>query len=116
MSVEYFDIDLFQDYLQDVCEKNKLVAHLKTLPGQPRPQHSFARFESDEQVSLITNTGGQNIVVVADVFGQRTGDPDDGRIRYTVQLRFAAKKAAGTGDETDAVNTAVRNCRMKCRA
>jgi hypothetical protein len=108
MPVDYFDIDLFQDYLQSLCERSKLVKHLKTVAPATRPQHTFARFEAQTHIAAIQNTGGPNIVVVADVFGQRVGDPDDGRIRYTVQVRFATRKAAGTRDEENAINDAIK--------
>jgi len=108
MAAENFYIDEFQDYLESKCELNKLVAHNKATVAAPTGQRTFARFESDEHITAIVNGAGVNIVVVADVYGQRTGDADDSRLRYTVQLRFASKKVTGTGNETEAINEAVQ--------
>lgn len=108
MSFLDFDIDVYQDYLEGLSVRNKLVAHTKVTANCPSGQRTFARFESEEHISQIKNNGGEKIVVVADYYGQRIGDPDDKRLQLNSVLRFAVKKQSGTGDETDAINEAVR--------
>lgn len=108
MSYTDFDIDTFQDYLEQKCVLNKLIAHNKVTDNCPNGQRTFSRFESEEHILQIQNNAGENILIVADVYGQRAGAPDDKRIRYTVQLRFAVKKKSGSGDNQDAINEAVK--------
>jgi hypothetical protein len=108
MSVESYYIDEIQDYLEAKCQLNKLVQHNKILAGKTKPQRTFARFESDEHIRAIQNCAGENIVVVADFYGQRIGEIDDKQLRMTLQLRFACRKPVGTKDETTAINEAVK--------
>lgn len=108
MSDASYYIDEFQDYLEAKCVLNKLVAHTKVTDAAAGGQRTFARFESEEHIRAIQNCAGKHIVVVADVYGQRVGDVDDYKLRYTVQLRFAVKKDSNTADETAAINTAVQ--------
>lgn len=108
MSWDPYYIDEIQDYLEDKCELNKLVAHNKVTENCPGGQRTFARFESEEHIMQIKNNGGVNIVVVADYYGQRVGDVDDQKLLLTIQVRFAVKKESGGGDETDAINDAVK--------
>ncbi|MBE2229960.1 MAG: hypothetical protein IAE96_04870 [Chitinophagaceae bacterium] len=108
MSVESIYIDGVQDYLEDACELNKLVGHNKPTDVAPDGQRTFARFESEEHIRAIVNCAGKNIVVVADCFGQRTGEVDDQSLVYTLQLLFASKKETGTGNETAAINDAIK--------
>lgn len=105
---ESYYIDEMQDYLEQKCELNKLVAHNKASDNSPEGQRTFARFESEEHIMQIKNNGGKNIVVVADYSGQRIGDIDDKKLRMVMQLRFCVKKETGTGDETSAINDAVK--------
>lgn len=105
--VSYY-IDEFQDYLEEKCELNKLVAHNKVTDAAANGQRTFARFESEEHIRAIQNCAGKNIVVVADVYAQRIGEADDKELRYTIQVRFAVKKDSNTGNETDAINDAVK--------
>lgn len=108
MPFDEFYIDEVQDYLEERCIKNKLVAHTKVTERNPEGQRSFARFESNEQMNQITSSQAKNIVVVADYYGQRIGDADDKRMRAVIQLRFAVKKDAASGDEQNAVNDAIK--------
>lgn len=108
MSYTEFDIDVFQNYVDDLARRNKEVKHMAITESCPNGQRCFSRFESEEHISEIKNNGGKKIVVVADVYGQRIGEPDDKRILVTVQLRFAVKKEAATENETNAVNAAVK--------
>lgn len=108
MAFEDFNIDTFQDYLQQLAEASKDLAHLKIPDGRTKAQHSFARFESNEHIDAIASAQSKNILVVADYYGQRKGDADDYQIRLTVQLRFATKRNVATKDETDAINEAVQ--------
>jgi hypothetical protein len=108
MSVPDFYIDEIQDYLEELCVKNKIVAHTKPIEGQTAARRSFARFESYEHISSIQSDASKNIVVVADYYGQRIGEADDKKLRMTIQLRFAVKKETGTGDETNAINEAIK--------
>ncbi len=105
---ESYYIDEFQDYLEEKCERNRLVAHNKVTDSATAGQRTFARFESDEHIRAIQNCAGKNIVVVADVYGQRVGEVDDYKLRYTVQLLFAVKKESNTANETAAINTAIQ--------
>lgn len=108
MAFDEFHIDELQDYLEDLCVKNKLVEHTKVTDLNPEGQKAFARFESNDQVNQITQSAAKNIVVVADYFGERVGAPDDKRMRAVVQLIFAVKKEAATEDETSAINDAIK--------
>lgn len=108
MAFDDFNSDLFQDYLQGLCERHKVVRHLVIVPPAIKAQHSFSRFESEEHIRAIVNCGANAIVVVADIYGQRSGDADDQKIRYTVQIRFAVKKSSATRDETNAINEAIK--------
>lgn len=97
-----FYIDEIQDYLENLCLLNKIVKH------NENGQRSFSRFESEEHINQIVNNASKNIVVVADYYGQRIGEPDDKRLRLVIEIRFAVKKESGTGDETNAINEAVK--------
>jgi hypothetical protein len=108
MPIVDFNIDLFQDYLETLCQRSKLVQHKIIVPPAKKAQRTFARFESEEHIGAIKSCAGKNIVVVADYYGQRVGDADDQRLRITVSIRFAAMKVSGTKDETDAINTAIK--------
>ncbi len=112
MSVESYYIDEIQDYLERKAELNKIVQHNKILPGKIKPQRAFSRFESDEHIRAIQSCAAENIVIVADYFGQRIGDVDDKRIRLTMQVRFAVRKRANTGDETNAINEAIKKAEI----
>lgn len=107
MSESYY-IDGFQDYLEELSEKNKLVAHNKVTNSAQAGQRTFARFQSEEHIRAIQNCAGKNIVVVADCYGQRTGEVDDQALLYTVQLLFASRKETGTGNETAAISDAIK--------
>jgi hypothetical protein len=108
MSTESYYIDEVQDYLELKCELNKIVAHKKPIEGVTDERRSFARFESDEHIGAIQSCASPVIVVVADYSGQRIGEVDDQQLRMTLQLRFCARKETGTGDETNAINEAVK--------
>lgn len=108
MAFEDFHIDTFQDYLQTLAESNKDIAHLKVPAGKTRALHSFSRFESEDHIAAIKACQAQNILVVADYYGQRKGDADDYQVRLTVQLRFCSKRAVATRDESQAINDAVQ--------
>ena len=103
-----FYIDEIQDYLELKCELNKLVKHNVVLSAGEAPQRAFARFESDEHITMINNNGAKNIVVVADYHGQRIGDVDEKKLRMTVEVIFAVKKEPATEDETNAINDALK--------
>ena len=107
MSFQDFHIDLYQDYLEGLSERNKLVKHNQIVAPKTKPQRTFARFESEEHIAQIQNAAGKNIVVVADYYGQRIGDADDKRVQLTTQIRFAVKRETGTRDETTAISDAV---------
>lgn len=107
MSVPSYYIDGIQDYLEDLCTKNKIVQHMVPVDGAPDGRRSFARFESDEQMTAIRNNGSRNIVVVADYYGQRIGDVDDQKLRITLSVIYAVKKKPNTGNETEAINEAI---------
>lgn len=105
---ESYYIDEIQDYLEDLATKNKLVAHLSPVDQVTSERRAFSRFESEEHIRAIQHCGSPNIVVVADYYGQRIGDIDDKELRLVLQVRFCCKKQSGSGDETEAINAAVK--------
>jgi hypothetical protein len=108
MAYEAFYIDEFQDYLEDLCVKNKEILHTAATEVAPAGQRTFSRFESEEHINAITNCQGKNIVVVADYFGQRIGEVEGYQMRNTVSIYFAVKRESGSNDNTDEINSAIK--------
>lgn len=106
--IESYYIDEIQDYLEELAEKNKIVQHKAAIAGRTNSRRAFARFESEEHIAAITNAASNNIVVVADYYGQRIGDIDDKELRMVLEVYFAVKKADGTQNETNAINEAIK--------
>lgn len=104
---DYF-IDEIQDYLEVLCEDHKQVNHNMLDTEDNKPFRSFARFESHEHISQLTNKAGKCVVIMVDCFGQRILHQDDDRVRQTLVIRFAVYKQSGEGNETNSINEAIK--------
>jgi hypothetical protein len=93
MSTPNFFLNEMQNYLEDLCRKHKDVQH--EVDGR----RSFSRFETDAHIHEITQNGGENIIVVADVHGGRIGDFEDQKTRHYITVIFASK-AIGIDSES----------------
>ncbi|MFL5788637.1 MAG: hypothetical protein ACJ748_11335 [Flavisolibacter sp.] len=94
-------LDEMQDYLEDLCTKHIDIQH--NTDGK----RCFARFQSEEHIEEIEQSGGLNIVVIANYYGQRIGEIDEKKIRQVIKIRFAST-ATGANDRTTAINNAVK--------
>lgn len=79
-----------QDYLELLCVKHKDLLH-------SADRKVFCRFQADEEVTNLSLSQYENIVVVSDINGQRIGSPDDQDILRGVGIMFASKKKISGG-------------------
>jgi hypothetical protein len=96
-----FDIDKIQDYIEQLCTRNKDVQH------NQNGIKSFARFQSNEQVNELKKAAGKNIVVVGGIGGHRVGERDEKKLQREMILRFAVY-AEKSGDVEGAKKDAIR--------
>lgn len=93
----------FQNYLEALCMAHHQVLH-QVEPGGTK---AFVRFQSDYDISQLTNNPGTNLVVVTRFYGRAIGDVDAQQIRQYIQIRFASfAPVPDGGDFSDSVNTA----------
>ncbi len=88
-----FDIDILQDFVEDLCTKNTDVQH--TVGGL----RCFARFQSNDHINEIRNNGGPNLVLVLGIGGRRVGSKEDYRLRRELGLRFACYASDSTSEK-----------------
>lgn len=91
-----FDIDQIQNYVEDLCHRNKVIQH--GVDGIV----SFARFQSEEEVTALRNSASENIVVVAAIRARRVGDRDDKMLQREMVLRVMNWAKNNTADEIKA--------------
>ena len=91
-----FDIDQIQDYIQSLCHRHKEIKH--DVDGIK----SFARFQSEEEMTSLRNNAGKNVVVVAAINGRRVGDKDERTLHREMILRIVSYAENNTAEEIKA--------------
>lgn len=91
-----FDIDKIQDYVEQLCHRNVDLSH--NVDGIK----SFARFNSEEEMSALRSSAGKNVLVVASLSGRRVGDKDDKTLQREMVLRIVSYAENSTAEEIKA--------------
>lgn len=94
-----FDIEQIQNYMSGLCTRHMELKH--DVDGIK----SYARFQSDEEMTALRNNAGKNIVVVASVTGRRVGHKDDKTLQREITLRIASY---AENSSSDAIQLAVK--------
>lgn len=95
-----FDIEIVQDYLEQLCSRHTAIGHSVT-------KRCFARFGSGEHIAEIKRAAGKVCVVVADISGRRTGHKDDQMFARQIVMRIAVY-AETKGDAAAARAAAIK--------
>lgn len=100
---EYY-IDGFQDYLETLCTKHKLLAH-DSAPGGKK---SFVRFHSPDDLDQAMNNQCENMVIVSRFYGKTINGIDDHMMRQYIQIRFLCyAKRPLDGTISEEINVAI---------
>jgi len=92
-------IKQIQDYFEDLAKIHTDLLHL--VDGRI----AYARLNTDEQVTQITKKATANIVVIAQMNGERTGELDDHQVRRGISIIFASR-AITSGPAAAAIDAA----------